>query len=308
MEIKLRTGDASIAEVFVIKFRDDERFLAECVRALNPDVPPEKKQVLILSTQFGCPVACSMCDAGGNYAGDLTADEIFSQIDLLVAENGFDSAKNCEKFKVQFARMGEPALNMAVLEVLRKLPERYPFKGLMPCLATTAPSSAEAFFEELLDIKRLSYSNKTFQLQLSVNSTSEEERDRLMPVKKWSLEELAGYGTKFYRDGDRKISLNFALMEGVTLDASRIKSIFDPRAFCIKATPLNPNYSVAASGHKDAFGSFTGKNFVEELSDSGFEVILSVGDLRENKIGSNCGQAVRFLKLDTGAQNYTSLS
>ncbi len=39
------------------------------------------------------------------------------------------------------------------------------------------------------------------------------------------------------------------------------------------------------------------REFVEELKSTGYDVIISIGDTRENEIGSNCGMYVlKFLK------------
>ncbi len=293
MKIISKTGDPNIAEVFVAKFRGDPRLMAEFVDSRDPNLPKKDKWVIIVSTQFGCPVECLMCDSGGSYRGNLTADEISGQIDHIINFYPKGLSNHCNKFKVQFARMGEPALNPAVLEVIRELPNRYDNPNIIPCIATTAPSSASRWFEELLEIKRSIYAGKLFQLQFSINSTDESERDRLMPISKWNLSQIAEYGNRFVEKGDRKVSLNFALTEGIAVDPDAISRHFDPKKFCIKITPLNPTETASASGLKDALPK--SDYIMKGLSEAGFDVILSIGELKENEIGSNCGQAVRKL-------------
>lgn len=297
MKIISKTGDPNIAQVFVAQFRDDPKLLAEFVDSRDPDLPKNEKWVIIVSTQFGCPVECLMCDSGGNYLGDLTAGEIFAQIDHVVGLYPKGLASHCKKFKIQFARMGEPALNPAVLDVILELPNRYDNPNIIPCVATTAPASASVWFDKLLKIKKSVYSGKLFQLQFSINSTDENERNRLMPVPKWSLQQIADYGNRFVENDDRKVSLNFALTEGVTIDADEISRHFDPKKFCIKITPLNPTEAAGEAGLKNAIPS--ADDIMKKLSHRDFYVIISIGELKENEIGSNCGQAVRKLKAES---------
>ena len=60
-------GDPAVAEVGVVRFRDDERFTVEVVDGLTPPMPRDKKWIINLSTQFGCPVGCPFCDAALAY-------------------------------------------------------------------------------------------------------------------------------------------------------------------------------------------------------------------------------------------------
>ncbi|HID10281.1 MAG TPA: radical SAM protein, partial [Candidatus Latescibacteria bacterium] len=269
--------------------------MVEFVESVQPPVPLEKKWVLIVSTLFGCPVGCPMCDAGGEYRGKLSKEEILGQIDYLVRKRFPDGAVPVEKFKVQFARMGEPAFNPAVVEVLDELPRRYEAPGLLPSLSTVAPYGTEDFFEELLDVKRRLYRGQ-FQLQFSIHSTDPEVRDRLIPARKWGFEEMAEYGERFFEPGDRKVTLNFALAKGVPVEARALLEYFPPELFLIKITPLNPTYRARESGLTSYIDpDLPGEDYdvVRELRESGYEVIVSVGEVEENRIGSNCGQFVR---------------
>lgn len=294
----MRNGDPKLALVYVAKFRGRDDLLAEFVDAKDPVVSKDKKWVIIVSTQFGCPVACPICDAGGDYLGDLRPDEILAQINHVVFNNPPSRMKSVEKFKVQFARMGEPALNPAVLDVLRTLPDRFRTRGLIPCIATIAPLPAAGWFRELLTIRRKVYAKRPFQLQFSINSTDEAVRDRLMPAPKMSLGEIADYTRRFPVDG-RKIGLNFALAQGVPVDAGVIAKFFDPSRCCIKITPLNPTTRSAQAGLETALcpeSPLDAEGLCSQFKRLGFDVIVSIGDTRENAIGSNCGMAVKSVR------------
>jgi 23S rRNA (adenine2503-C2)-methyltransferase len=284
----------------------------EFVESVQPPVPRDRKWVLIVSTMCGCPVKCMMCDAGGNYRGSLSTEEIVEQIDYMVVRRFPDRVVPIPKFKVQFARMGEPALNRSVLEVLEMLPGRYEAVGLMPCVSTIAPSGADSFFEPLLGIKERLYPGGKFQLQFSVHTTDEELRDRLIPASKWSLEKIASYGDRFFREGDRKITLNFAPGMGASFDREIIRRLFSPDKFLIKITPINPTYTARANqliSYIDPHRAAGDYENIEELRDLGYDVLLSIGELEENLIGSNCGQYVmKYMQegksLDDGYRSY----
>lgn len=295
MKILASTGNEDIAMVYIVDLAEDR--LVECVEAVQPPIPREDKWVLMVSTMCGCPVGCAMCDAGGLFRGKLSADEVFSQIDFLVKQRYPDFHIPAKQFKVQFARMGEPALNPALLDVLDQLQDRYDAPGLMPSFSTIAPAGREDFFKGLLEIKQDRYGGGRFQFQFSVHSTDEKLRDEIIPVRKWSFDEMADYGKRFYQPGDRKITLNFALAKDMPLESEVLRRYFDPDTFLIKITPLNPTYRARDHG----LSSYVDPQrqgaeaypVVEALREAGYQVIVSIGEVEENFIGSNCGQYVQ---------------
>ena len=294
MKVVASTGRENLAVVYIIEYEDGR--MVECVESLQPPLPREKKWVLLVSTMFGCPVGCMMCDAGGYYQGKPSAEQIFEQIDFLVDKRYPDRKVTSEQFKIQFARMGEPSLNKSVLQVLDELPQRYQAPGLMPSLSTIAPHGAQGFFEELLRIKRRWYGEGRFQFQFSLHTTDEGLRERLIPIKKWSFAEMAAYGERFHTDGDLKVTLNFALAQDTPVDPAVLLEHFDPGKFLVKITPLNPTYRASESGlatYIDPHRQGEDYAVIEALRRAGYQVILSIGAVEENNIGSNCGQYLR---------------
>jgi len=294
MEILEQSGKPDLAEIFVARMRPDPLSLVEFVDAVDPRYPRQEKWVVTVSTQFGCPVQCLFCDSGGFYAGNLTADEILAEIDHVVRRRAPGGRIGASKFKIHFARMGEPSLNPAVLDVLERLPLIYDAPGLMPCIPTVAPRSAGAFFERLLEVKRRLYAQGRFQLQFSVNSTDEGTRDRIMPIRKWTLAEIGEYACRWYEPGDRKVVLNFALSPANVVEAGRIAGHFDPRFSMIKVTPVNPTDMAQRNGFDTVLSAANPRaadRLAGELAGLGFDCVVSIGEEEEIEIGSNCGQA-----------------
>ena len=310
MKIIGETGREDIACVYLAEMKPGR--YVEFVHSLQPPLPREEKWVLIVSTLYGCPVGCSICDAGGWYRGKLSSDDILAQVDYLVTRYFPEGCIPVKKFKIQFARMGEPSLNPAVLDVLEKLPYMYRAPGLIPSLSTVSPEGTGEFFKQLIEIKNRFYPGGNFQLQFSIHTTDCLLRDKLIPIKKWDFAAISAYGQEFYRDGDRKITLNFALAENSPLSTEVMQYYFDPAIFTIKLTPVNPTLNAIKNEIYNAVTSEEQASelpVVKELRMVGYDVIVSIGELEENKIGSNCGQYVKsFLdsqyELDQDAYRY----
>ncbi len=294
MKVIASSGKQDTAIVYILDLGKEN--LVECVESVQPPQPRSEKWVLLVSTMFGCPVGCAMCDAGGYYHGKPTASQILDQIDFLVSRRYSDGKIPSRQFKIQFARMGEPALNPAVLEVLKALPGRYSAPGLMPSISTIAPSGCDRFFEHLITIKNEYYNGGRFQMQFSLHTTDAALRDQIIPVRKWTFPQIAAYGDRFFKSGDRKITLNFALAQNSPLDAQVLREYFSPDKFLVKITPINPTYRAAEhhlASHINIAAPSTNDATVESLRSAGYDVIVSIGNVEENQVGSNCGQYLR---------------
>jgi len=284
-----------LAALYLAELAGDPPRRVEFVDTLEPGVSKTEKWVMMISTQVGCAVGCRMCDAGVSvYQGNLSAEEMLSQVRFIAAQNtGLDLIRH-PKVKVHFARMGEPALNPAVLEALRMLAREFPCPGLIASVSTVAPKSpaVEPWFKELLRVKDECFSAGRFQLQFSLHATDEDKRREIAPIKKWSLEEVADYGRRFVRPGDRKVTLNFAPAASETLDAAAIAGTFDPRRFLIKITPINPTLSAARSGTTFVWTETpeSVRPAVQDLARRGFKVIISPSLPEEIASETSCGQ------------------
>lgn len=295
MNVVSKTVHSDIATVYIAKMRNQR--MIEFVESIQHPYPIQDKWILMISTLFGCPVKCLMCDAGGDYLGKLTKNEMLEQIEYLIGQRFLDGRVKAEKFKIQFARMGEPAFNKNVINLLRELPAKINYSGtLIPSISTIAPAGTEGFFKDLLRVKREIYNQANFQFQFSLHSTNQIERDKMIPVKKWDFEKISKYGDAFYDDGDRKITLNFALHSTDALDPQVIKKYFNRERFLIKITPVNPTVNVKRNKIQNIIISqeqAAQLKPIQELREMGYDLIISIGELEENRIGSNCGQYIK---------------
>jgi 23S rRNA (adenine2503-C2)-methyltransferase len=132
-----------------------------------------------------------------------------------------------------------------------------------------------------------------FQLQFSVHSTDEKQREWLIPARKWPLDKIAAFGQEFFEPGDRKITLNFAVSDGLSVDPDALLERFPPEVFFIKLTPINPTGRAMQNRISSDFDSLEADPPIAAyLREAGYDVLYSIGELEENKIGSNCGQHI----------------
>lgn len=305
MKIVAKAGNENIATVYIAEL--EKGGMIEFVESVQPPIPIEKKWVLIVSTLCGCPVNCTFCDAGGSFKKKLSKEEILSQIDYMVTKRFPDRIIKTEKFKIQFARVGEPSFNPEVLDVLEEFYNKYKVNNFIPSISTIAPKGTENFFERLLEIKRSIYKHN-FQLQFSLHTTDLHKRDEMIPVKKWTFEEIAKYSERFFQQGERKITLNFALAEGNSCDAVVLLEYFNPEIFLIKFTPLNPTHKAKKNNLKSYIKpEVEYYEIIENIKNAGYEALISIGELEENKIGSNCGQYITNInkKDETPKESYS---
>ncbi|MEW5829700.1 MAG: radical SAM protein, partial [Chloroflexota bacterium] len=107
--------------------------------------------------------------------------------------------------------------------------------------------------------------------------------------------QMAAFGERFHRPGDRKITLNFALAAGNPADPQALLRHFDPARYLVKITPVNPTWRATQNGlasFVDPSDPSSGASVAEAMRAAGYDTILSIGEVEENEIGSNCGQYV----------------
>ena len=291
MKIINSTGREDLAIVHIAQAAGGN--YVEFVESLYPPKSREEKWILTLSTLYGCPVSCTICDAGPFYLGRISKEGMFWQLDYMLSKRYPDGCIPVKKLKVHFTRMGEPAFNMSVLEVIEEFDLYFNAPGFMPSISSIAPKGSEKFFKELLRIKNEKFSGGKFQLQFSIHTTDIKKRDELIPVKKWSFNEIAAYGDKFFREGERKITLSFAPSNEYIIDPNTITAIFDPQKFIIKLTPLNTTSSTVKNNLTSLISPLNTEgieSLASEFRNNGYEVIISIGSYEELKIGSTCGQ------------------
>ena len=145
-------------------------------------IPEEDRTTLCVSTQIGCPLACSFCATGTLGLGrNLSAAEIVDQLCRmreLLPERRITN--------VVFMGMGEPLLNLpAVVEAVRTLLHPKGF-ALAPRRVTVSTAGVVPRIADLLAAVPVN-------LAVSLHATTDALRDVLVPLnKRFPLAELLG--------------------------------------------------------------------------------------------------------------------
>jgi 23S rRNA (adenine2503-C2)-methyltransferase len=146
-------------------------------------MPEESRQTICISTQAGCAVDCRFClTATLGLQRNLTAGEIVGQV-LVALEDNRAALK--PQTNIVLMGQGEPLLNYdAVIAALRILLDQ---RGV-----AIAPRHAALSTSGIVPgIERLAQEKVRPKLAISLNASSDEQRERIMPInRKYPLEKL----------------------------------------------------------------------------------------------------------------------
>lgn len=268
-------------------------------------MPLSEKWVVTVSTQYGCPMACTFCDVPAlGFNGNATFDDLYAQ--LLAAIGLFPGQRYTERLNLHFARMGDPGYNEAVIDFAQWLWEGkrdiqartgLAIDVLHPVFTTSAPRKVKALERRLhrwAELKNGLYNGQA-GMQLSINSTSDAQREQMFAGKAMALADLAAMVRDLPAPVGRKYCLNFALASGYEVDADRLAALFDPDRFMVKITPIHNNDACRKGGIVTLGGcdSFTPYAPAEAaLEAAGFDVLVFVPSMDEENSLVTCGNAI----------------
>lgn len=272
-----RSSDTSVKKYIFTQ----EDAIAESVLYAYPTY--EERTVMCVSTMTGCPMGCSFCGTGKFFGRNLEAAEIIAQIEHMRDVNNIDF-NSCKKLQLMFMSMGEPLLNCdAVCVTLRTLHTMYPNAQLL--ISTSGPKTDG--WEQFMKTAQLV---PTVGLQFSVHESTDEARNKLIPMKKkLSLEEIAHMGLEFYRLTGRKPFFNYCVHQGNSSDddVMRLRMLFDPRVWeCTLSVICEKDELLAAAAekHMDLIMRFN-----EAMVSMGFNTRV-FDPAGSDDIGGGCGQ------------------
>jgi len=200
-------------------------------------MPSEGRQTICVSTQAGCAVDCQFClTAQLGLIRNLTAGEILAQVLLPLEEH---KERLAPQTNIVLMGQGEPLLNFdAVMAALRILLDSQAI-GIAPRHATLSTSGI------VPGIERLAQEKVRPKLAISLNASSDEQRDALMPInRKYPLSALLEACKKFPRGTREYITFEYVLLGGVNDtpdDARRVaKLLKDQGRLKVNIIPWNP--------------------------------------------------------------------
>jgi 23S rRNA (adenine2503-C2)-methyltransferase len=172
---------------------------------------------LCLSSQVGCALGCTFClTATMGLVRQLDAGEIVGQVALVRADRELAG----HPFNVVFMGMGEPLHNYdAVVAALALLVDPQGFALSHRRITVSTSGLAPA-------IERLAEEPLRPRLAVSLNATTDELRDRLMPInRRYPIERLVAASQQFARTTGERVTLEYVLLAGVNDTAADAKRL-----------------------------------------------------------------------------------
>jgi 23S rRNA (adenine2503-C2)-methyltransferase len=266
-----------------------------------PLLPLSEKWVVTLSTQYGCSMGCTFCDVPKVGPGiNATYDVLLDQIQAALAMH--PEVKHTNRLNVHFARMGEPTWNFVVLDAAADMKNDMYIRRAIgdslihPVVSTMMPKNNNKLYEFLLnwmDIKNRVYNGEA-GLQLSINSTSDRERNKMFASNAHNLVMIADMMSHMPNPKGRKITLNFAVAD-YEIDAEKLRKMFDPANFIVKLTPMHKTATALEHGIEtrgDYATPYPYEHHAEALRAVGFEVLVFIASRDEDEGKITCGNAI----------------
>jgi len=244
-------------------------------------IPDEDRQTLCISSQVGCRQACRFCLTGSKgYTRDLKSYEIVDQvleISRILQQEGKRRITN-----IVLMGMGEPLANFD--EVLKALQVIASDKGLGFATRRVTVSTNGLVPE----IGKLGRSGVKVNLAISLNATTDEVRDRIMPVNRlYPIKELLAACRRYPLEPRRRITFEYVMLQGVNdslEDARRLAGLLRGIKCKVNLIPFNPFPGSLFSRPDDT----TVLGFQKILLGQHF--ITPVRESRGGDISAACGQ------------------
>lgn len=258
-------------------------------------LPLEQKWVVTISTQYGCSMRCSFCDVPRVGPGkNATEKDLIGQV--LGAIKLHPEVQSTKRLNIHFARMGEPTWNPNVLDATKWLKTHIdPEYKIHPVVSTMMPRNNEwlkTFMHTWMRMKnRLLQGNAG--VQLSINSTNEQERTSMFSGNAHTLEGIARIMEGCIPNG-RKIALNFAVANW-EIDSAVLLKYFDPEYYMIKLTPMHRTNEAVFNGlmtKGDTLSYYPFEEYERKLRDAGYDVIVFIASHEEDAGRITCGNAI----------------
>jgi 23S rRNA (adenine2503-C2)-methyltransferase len=249
-------------------------------------MPEESRSTVCISSQVGCPVDCHFClTALMGLERNLTAGEIVGQVLRVAADQGITA--NVDRLNIVMMGQGEPLLNLAnVLKATRLLmdPEGMAISPRRITVSTSGiiPKIAELGREQIRP-----------KLAISLNASTEEQRQQLMPItRKYHLKDLIEVCRAYPLRPWEKLTFEYVMLKGVNDtdgDARRVAKMLANLNAKVNVIALNPGpgipYETPDAGRVAAFQGIVKNSlpcFVRKPR--GLDVYAACGQLKKMEL------------------------
>jgi 23S rRNA (adenine2503-C2)-methyltransferase len=194
--------------------------------------------------------------------------------------------------------MGEPTFNHNVIDAAVEFRQSPAFNSMRvhPVVSTMMPRGnvkLHGFLNLWMMVKNGVYAGNA-GLQLSINSTDEDERTSMFGGSALSLAEIYHIMQDVPDPKGRKITLNFAVAD-YTIDPQVLLAYFSPEKYIIKLTPMHKTRVCVEAGNLTA-GDYTTYAPYQEHEDAlkaaGYDVLVFIASKAEDEGRITCGNAI----------------
>jgi len=202
----------------------------------------ENRKTICISSQAGCAMGCVFCATGQiGFKRNLSSGEIIEQV-LYYARRLHEDNKNITNIVIM--GMGEPFHNYeATIEAIKRLNQpngmHFGYRRFTISTVGIIPG-IKLFIKEKIQVN----------LAISLHAANDELRSSLIPInKKYPLEDLLGICLDYVNQSGRRISFEWALIDGINdsiQDAVQLVNLLKPflkngnRLCHVNLIPLNP--------------------------------------------------------------------
>jgi 23S rRNA (adenine2503-C2)-methyltransferase len=269
---------------FLLRLDDGKRIETVCIpesASGSADPTDADRLTFCLSTQVGCAMRCAFCLTGKmGIDRNLSAGEIVGQVRVLVRELGLGD----QRFNIVLMGMGEPLHNYdETMKALRILADEHGM-AVSPRRVTLSTVGV------LPALERLATEPVMPNLAISLHSTTEAQRDLLVPInRKYGIEELLNVCRKFPLKRRERITFEYVMLKDVNDtpdDARRLVRLLSGIKGKVNLLPLNEAAGIPFERPSDAAVN----RFARILSERG--VTVSVRRSRGRDIRAACGQLI----------------
>ena len=200
-------------------------------------MPEGERDTICISSQVGCPVDCKFCmTALLGLERSLTAGEIVGQVLLVSRDNHL--RRNEGRLNIVMMGQGEPLLNLDnVVKATRILLDPDGF-GLSPRRITVSTAGI------IPKIAELGNEPVRPKLAISLNASTEEMRQELMPItRKYHLKDLLDACRAYPLRPWEKLTFEYVLLKGVNdtdADARRVAKLLANLNCKVNLIAFNP--------------------------------------------------------------------
>ena len=234
---RFRSSDGSVRYLLNLGERGEATHARRApARVETVFMPSEGRQTICVSTQAGCAVDCHFClTAQLGLVRNLSAGEILAQI-LIALEDHRDSL--APRTNIVLMGQGEPLLNYEAVMAAGRIMLDPNGMALAARHVTLSTSGI------VPGIERLAQEKVRPKLAISLNASTDEERDAIMPInRKYPIEVLLAACRKYPLRPWERLTFEYVMLGGFNdspEDARRVARLISGMRAKVNLIPWNP--------------------------------------------------------------------